>query len=198
MIEKLEKKWGKLIACENGYFNCRLPFISDDAKLNILFKPINLSEYESVFLTVFHVEIPKWLIEFYIHYNGCRLFSDSLSIFGIQLFQTKDILPFDIRVENNHIIGKLSKKLKVHDFPYVFFGSLGGEFLFAFQPLSTIIYVFKSGEVEPIAHFASFDLFWSHYFEGLIDEYDEMGKKIHVNKLYKDFPSISNITTDNF
>ncbi len=191
--ESLERKWGKLRRRNGMLYNCRLPFISKQALLNALFLPstIDLTDYCK---KEFNVIIPEDLGDFYNNFNGCRLFFASLSIFGIQEQVKSALKPFDLILENqkNAIASGYSS---YSDCPYFFFGSLGGEYIFAYKKSEmTTVYCIKAKESSASQQFDSFSDLWLHYFPSLINEYDIEGRKIHVNEEYKGIPVLENLT----
>ena len=188
---RLEDKWGKFISKDHYKTNCPMPFISDDARLNVLFEKNGNDEINSLFRNSFGTEIPEELNEFYLNYNGCRLFFSSLNIFGIQKYNNEIFEPYDIRIENDRIFGKC-KKLSSQ---YVFIGSLGGEYVFAFdkQEMKKIL-CFEIGKKKIVKEYDSFNIFFDQMFDYLFDEYGSDGRKININKEYKGIPVLEHLT----
>ena len=119
MFDKLEEKWGKFEEKNKCLFNRPLTFLSLDNHLNHIFKGIDNHFFEEYFMKVFGVLPPSQLLEFYSQYNGCRLFFDSLSIYGAQGLPYNGVVPFDLAIENiNHGFGLDNPE-------YIIFGVLG-------------------------------------------------------------------------
>ena len=189
--DRLEEKWGRFIPKDHYRTNCPMPFISDDARLNVLFEKNGNDEIVSLFRGFFDAELPEELNDFYLNYNGCRLFFSSLNIFGIQKYTDEIFEPYDIRIENDRIFGKC-KKLSSQ---YVFIGSLGGEYGFAFDKNEKEkIYCFEIGKKKIVKEYDSFNVFFNQMFDYLFDEYDSNGRKININKEYKGIPVLEHLT----
>ena len=187
--EKKKKKWGEGIKLNNCWTQKELNFISRFARLNVLFNPLNdISSYELIFKNV----KGDRLLNFYNEFNGCKLFSDSLCIYGIQNNLSDDVYQtYDLNWENNRIYQML------HLNEYLFFGSLGGQYLFAYKINSNneIVYCINVDTGEIVHTFKNFDLLFSTLFNKLYDEYDKTGEKIHKNKEFRKIKSLYNKTT---
>ena len=98
--EKLIKKWGNFIEFEEWYEQIDTKFISDKSKLNLLFKKISIEKIKKIFLESYGLQIDEQLLKFYTMFNGCKLFSNSLCIYG---FESKDSLyvPYNLIFEND-------------------------------------------------------------------------------------------------
>ena len=83
---ELTQKWGHFKKVNHWLEQVITPFISDQAKLNLLFDPIEHSVIADRFNKAFGVSPPRFLLEFYQITNGCRLFSNSLCIYGFKLY----------------------------------------------------------------------------------------------------------------
>ena len=69
---EMEGKWGKFIK-RNSYFEQgEMPFVSKQARLNVLFDPLNDAEIETIESQLGF--LPDVLKTFYKKTNGCRLF----------------------------------------------------------------------------------------------------------------------------
>ncbi len=190
--QELQKKWGEFSAQEHYVYQLHLPFISEKALFNLLFFPQSEQINKTVFRE-FGCELPDGLKKFYEKYNGCRLFFSSLSIYGLQQY-TEDVYePYDIVREN------LNAQSSFQDERYVFFASLGGKYLFAFRKDElTKIYTVESGKRKILRVYEDFGEWFSHFFYGLMAEYDLTGRKVHPNGKYKKYPVLYHLTYDLF
>lgn len=187
ILIKLETKWGHFEPIEHALCNKKMPFVSNKAYLNILYKP-HIDATKKTFETL-NANIPPKLLDFYQNYNGCRLLFSSLNIFGVQCHENELYEPFDLEFENNAI------QTTFKDDNYIFFGSLGGEYVFAYKKDEcSKIYVIKKGERQILKTFNSFDSWFSYYFDFLYNEYDEIGQKIHPNKEHEKIPILYHLT----
>ena len=183
----LVEKWGSGTELNNCWTQKKLSFISNDARLNILFNPIpDVSSYSKFFGEA----SSKQLLDFYRHYNGCKLFSGSLCVYGMQnqsndLYQT-----YDLEWENQRVHQMLGLK------GYLIFGSLGGQYLFAFKTDSRdeTVYCIDVDNGDVIRSFENFDTLFSTLFNRLYEEYDEIGCKIHRNLKLKNIKPLFNVT----
>lgn len=179
----LESKWGKFIKNGHALCNKKMPFISEKTYLNILYET-QIGAVEKVFSKFGCIIIPE-LLDFYKQFNGCRLFFSSLNIFGIQIFDEDIYEPYDLELENRYI----QEKFKNHN--YVFFASLGGDYVFAYRKDEcSKIYAVQKGKKKIIKEFENFESWFLYYFESLYDEYDEEGRKKHPNLEYKNIPAL--------
>lgn len=192
----LEAKWGKLEPSDHCLQNGRMPFVSDQARLNLLFVPENTAALVDRAERQFGSKLPEQLIAFYRRFNGCRLFFSSLNIFGVQIHPADFYQPFDLFVENDHIYGTLNKKER-NACDMVFFASIGGDYAFGFKPddNQTIIGT-KKGSLAPVQTFDCFDAFFEFHFARLIDEYDVDCRKMHPDTRYKGIPVLEHQTND--
>ena len=187
----LQDKWGSF---ENeGHFlsNGAMTFISKEARLNVFFKPLPIEKIEEYFTDVLKAELHPELKSFYEWTNGCRLFFASLSVYGVR-GECKDVLvPFDLEYENKNLLKTMP------DDKYVYFASIGGAYVFAYDKKSpSKVYGMKVGDTKIVQTFEGFNDFFNHYFDLLIDEYDEDGKKIHPTEAYKGIPVLENKCID--
>lgn len=188
----LEQKWGSFI--ETPYhsyvFNAPMPFVSSNAKLNVLFNPRYEKEINNVYNAYLQTDIPNELIAFYQKFNGVRLFANSLSVYGIQESGGSDYQPYDILMNNWN-----NNDCNKHNL--VFVASVGGQYDFGFKRNEVSkIYGIKVGEGdgEILQTFESFDVFFEHYFNYLINEYDNNARKIHPNMKYKGIPCLEHLS----
>lgn len=186
---KLIEKWGEGKKLNNCWAQKKLSFISNDARLNILFDPISDSSLYKAFFK--NVE-SAGLFEFYSQYNGCKLFSNSLCIYGIQEISFELYQTYDLEWENKRV----NQMLNLSD--YLVFGSLGGQYLFALKANSEeeMIYCMNVDDGEIVKHFDNFDLFFITLFDNLCKEYDANGVKIHKNIKFKNIKSLFNTTIE--
>lgn len=189
IIEKLTQKWGEGNQLNNCWVQKRLDFISKDARLNILFNPISEKEKYCDF---FKSANCTKLLDFYGSYNGCKLFSDSLCIYGIQEHSSDLYQTYDLEWENMRLNAMMHKR------NYIYFGSLGGQYVFALKKNSDdeTVYCFNADNGFLVKTFVNFDILFSTLFNNLYDEYDTEGIKIHKNKKYKNIKSLYNTTIE--
>ena len=187
--EKLIERWGTGIELNQCWAQKRLNFISEEARLNILFNPVtDKSQYIDFFKTV----NADRLLMFYRQYNGCKLFSNSLCIYGLCNASLDLYQVYDLRRENERL------KHNLYAGHYLFFGSLGGQFLFAFKAESNDekVYCINVDDGYVIKCFKNFDILFSKLLSGLYQEYDDDGKKIHKNSKYRKIKSLYNTTIE--
>lgn len=193
-INVLEDKWGPFEKSSNYISNGKMPFVSEVARLNVLFDKCDELIIENVFANKLNAPIMPELRQFYNEYNGCRLFFGSLSIFGIAKHPDDTYEPFDLFRENLNNVSKLNKRARKSN-KYIFFASLGGDYLFGYDKEDLQkVYCFKPGSLKVEAEYDSFETFWTHFFYGLIDEYDETCHKIHPNIEDEGIPALENVT----
>lgn len=195
-LERLQQKWGEFKVTENYLEQCPMPFVSEQARLNVIFNPEEEKVINNVFEKLIKAKILPELKQFYKKCNGCRLFFGSLSIFGIQRHPKDVYEPFDVFQENKRLLAQMNvydrEKCK-----YVFIGSLGGDYVFAYEPTELrTIYCMEAGKIDVIKTYNCFKEFFDCFFNVLIDEYDKDGHKIHINKIYNGIPALENITCD--
>ena len=195
-ISLLESKWGKFEQTGHCLNNGKMPFISDLARLNMVFPADNVSGMLSKIHSSFGCDIPKQLADYYQSYNGCRLFFGSLNVFGLQNNPTEIYQPFDIFIENNHITGSLKGKGRENN-QIVFVASIGGDYAYGFLKDSPerIIGV-KKGSIKLVQEFPDFNSFFEFHFNRLIDEYDTDCRKKHPIKQFQGIPALENVSTD--
>lgn len=194
-FERLEEKWGQFKKENHFFINCPMDFISDKAQLNVIFEAEELTEIRSAYKEVGLIELPSEVENFYKRCNGCRLFFGSLSIFGIQKYPDEVFEPYDIKGENMRLRSQM--KLKNDDF--VFFASLGGDYVFGLKPNSdSKIYGMEATCAKVLREFDDFNVFVDYYFDKLFEEYDEKGRKIHLDEAFAGIPALEHLTSDIF
>lgn len=189
IIEKLTPKWGEGNQLNNCWAQKRLDFISKDARLNILFNPIFEKE---MYWDFFKSANCTKLLHFYNSYNGCKLFSNSLCIYGIQEHSSDLYQIYDLEWENMRL------NAMMHKLNYIYFGSLGGQYVFALKKNSDdeTVYCFNADNGFLVKKIENFDVLFSTLFNNLYDEYDAEGIKIHKNRKYKNIKSLYNTTIE--
>lgn len=195
-LEIIEEKWGKLIHEEHYKWNCAMSFISDAAKLNVIFDSEDVYVIERALEEKLNAKLLPELKQFYLSHNGCRLFFSSFNIFGVQCHRQDIYEPFDIVQENLNNYAKMKwwerKQCKL-----LFFGSLSGDYIFGYDKEEmSRIYCVKAGSSKSIYSFDSFQEFWNYIFERLLDEYDKDGHKKHPVKEFAGIPALENVTND--
>ncbi len=189
--QRLREKWGEFIKVGNYLSNGKMSFISDDARLNVFFDPLPLESVEAYFNDVLKAKAHPELMEFYKWTNGCRLFFASLSMYGISRDGKDVLVPFDLDYENR----KLLKSMPDND--YVFFASIGGAYVFAYdRSMPSKVFGMKVGSTEILQTFEGVYEFFDHYFNALIEEYDVHCKKIHPTDAYLGIPVLENKCID--
>ena len=186
-VRRLEERWGYFHKSGSFWANGKMPFISDDARLNVLFTPLSVVDVENYFADILQARLHPELKEFYEWTNGCRLFFASLSVYGIR-GETKDIfVPFDLEYENKNLL-----KTMPND-KWVYFASIGGAYVFAYdKELPSKVYGMKVGVKEILQTFDGVNAFVSHYFDALIEEYGLDGRRIHPTQAYIGIPVLEN------
>ena len=193
-IDALVDKWGTMKHLGHYCANGDMPFISAAARLNIVFDPEKKDMIDAVFQSQFNCEASDALKAFYAESNGCRLFSGSLNVWGIQLHPEDLFEPFDLMLENQRVMAKI-KLPRMEIERYYFFASLGGEYIFGIKKdENSRVYGFKSGSKDIAIQFDGFDDFFDHFFSKLLDEYDLTGRKKHPNIEYQGIPVLENVT----
>ena len=191
----LEEKWGKLVPEGHCLLNGQMPFVSTKARLNMLFLPEEQAVLSERISKICDCTIPEQLKAFYSQFNGCRLFFSSLNVFGVQAHPAEIYEPFDLWIENNHILGNLSPKDR-KKCDVVFFASIGGEYVFGFDKVNpSRVYGYKKGSLVCVQEFPDFDSFFDFHFNRLINEYDEACRKKHPLKQYIGIPALEHLTT---
>jgi len=187
-MKKLRDKWGEFVKRGNYISNGLMPFISNEARLNVLFVPKSIEEMSKYYKDVLNAELHRELNEIYEWTNGCRLFFGSLAIYGIRDENNDDILtPFDLEWENKNLSDKMNTD------KYIFFGSIGGEFVFGYDKHNpSEVYGMKVGDGTVLQKFDGVKDFFGHYFYALMEEYDIDCRKIHPTEAYKGIPVLEN------
>lgn len=186
-VSRLEERWGSFHTSGNYMANGKMAFISDDARLNVLFAPLPINDVENYFADILQARLHPELKEFYEWTNGCRLFFASLSVYGIR-GENKDILvPFDLDYENRNLLKTMPEG------NYVYFASIGGAYVFAYDKESpSKVYGMKVGKKEILQTYEGVNAFFSHYFDALINEYGLDCRKMHPTEAYKGIPVLEN------
>ncbi len=215
-IDELEKRWGKFKQLDNAKGNCpQHNYKAKTSKVlypNLFFNPIPLEVYEDLIKENDFCEIPSFLKEIYTICNGLLLFYGSINIFGdtfSDYYKEGNNNPDDYTKSSYFFFDSLKIEYKKHqrkdyniqyykDFEYRFFGAIGSNYL-AFKPGDEKIYVFVDGTYgETIKIYNNFQECYDHYFYGLMEEYDDEGKKKHPNEMFKKFPWFYNKTFKDF
>ena len=186
--EKLINKWDVGLNLNNCWIQKELPFISKDARLNILFNPIDIEKYNHIFINTNNIK----LFKFYNLYNGCKLFSNSLCIYGIQSKSNDFYQTYDLEWENKRI----SQMINTND--YVFFGSLGGQYVFGLKrdEKEEKVYCLNVDNGNVVKVYDDFELMFNTIFNNLYEEYDNNGVKLHKNEDFKIIKSLYNTTIE--
>lgn len=196
IITPIEAKWGKMNLDGHALTNGSMPFISEEARLNMLFPTDNYSGMISAIHSKYGCQLPDQIKEFYQVYNGCRLFFGSLNVFGIQSYPTELYQPYDIYVENNHILGSL-KTAEKSNCKILFVASIGGDYAYGINPENPEKIVgIKKGKLKAVQEFPDFNSFFNFHFNRLIEEYDEKCKKKHPLKQFQGIPVLENVSTE--
>ncbi len=222
-LDEIEKRWGKFEQIGEARVNCcqgviphyfvkeKKPFYS-----NMIFNPISLKEHEKDFngdnLNEYDCEIPQFLKEIYSITNGLELFWHSLGILGHFCDSFYDMGPYTpstypeaplqyFDMFRDSYERKYKKEYSVDDydkFEYVFFGRMGDNFL-TFKPGEEKVYVITEGlNGDLIKVYDSFQECWDHYFYGLMERYDDNGKKKDPTDRFKEYPYYYNRTFYDF
>lgn len=187
---ELTEKWGQFKKNDHWLEQVDTTFISNKAKLNLLFEPIEQEEIKRRFHNHFGVFPPRFLLDFYKNTNGCRLFSNSLCIYGFQAYPSETFEPFDIVKETERVFSQHR-----FDQPLVFFGALGGQYLFCFSLLDpNRIIIINADSFKRVKEFNGFEKCFETIFRNLLDEYDLLGKKKHINKRFRNIPILANLS----
>lgn len=193
-INELEKKWGKFIK-KNSYFEQgKMPFVSKQARLNVLFEP--LKDAEIKFIESKLGSLPDSLIAFYQKTNGCRLFFGSFNILGLRKNLEDIFEPYGILEENLALNLATDTNIGGNE-NYVFFASIGGDYFFAYKKEEKCqVYCMKKGDFKILKTFNNFQDFFEYYFYKLYQEYGTDCKKIHILPEDKDFPLLAHLTIE--
>ena len=196
-IEQVESKWGTLEEEGHCLVNGKVPFISDVARLNMIFPAENTELFISRVHDRFQCDLPEQLIEFYKKYNGCRLFFGSLNVFGMQNHPGEVYQPYDIFVENNHIMGAIKGSSK-DAFNMLFVASIGGDYAFGIDKNNPgrITGIKKGAKYSIVQEFPDFNAFFDFHFRRLICEYSTDCRKIHPSVQFKGIPALENLTSE--
>ncbi len=190
-INALEKRWGPFTAVNHWREQLPLPFVTPNTKLNLLFDPVDVNLFDAAFFGAVGMHVPSQLGEFYQVTNGCRLFSDSLCIYGLQKRAIDVLEPYDVLTETN----KANIKLAKLGAKYILIGSLGGQYWLAYSmETQEKIIVLNADNGKKVKEYQDFDQCFDTLFNNLMKEYDDVGRKIHVNKKYRDVPVLSNLS----
>ncbi len=195
-LSMLTSKWGSFEAIGHCYNNGHMPFISEQARLNMLFAPENTDIFRNRICKQLAFGLPDELVDFYRTYNGCRLFFGGLNVFGWQMYPSEMYGPYDLFVENNHILGSLNPQDQ-KNCDLVFVASVGGDYAFGFEKKKPDRMIgIRKGSLTPVQIFPGFIEFFDYHFHRLFDEYDKDCKKIHPDKHFQGIPVLENLTSD--
>lgn len=196
-VELLESKWGAFELDGHAMVNGSMPFVSDVARLNMLFPMHDADAFASFVHEKYQCRLPDQLLDFYQEYNGCRLFFGSLNVFGIQNYPSEVYQPYDLFVENDHILGSMKKRSKT-SCDLFFFASIGGDYAFGIEKENPgkITGIKKGSTCSPVQVFADFNSFFDFHFDRLINEYGTDCRKIHPSKQFIGTPALENLSID--
>ena len=188
-IKDMEQKWGSFIKRNNYFEQGEMPFVSKQARLNVIFNPLTESEIKIIESQL--GSLPSTLKTFYQKMNGCRLFFGSFNIFGLRKDLDDIFEPYGILEEN------LVFNLTTGNEKYVFFASIGGDYFFAYEKEEKKrVYCIKRGETEVLKTYSSIHECFEYYFYKLYKEYGSDCKKIHILPEDKDFPLLAHLTIE--
>ncbi len=167
-----------------------------------LYEKINMSYYKK-FANSYNIVFLPELLDFYKAYNGCKLFYDSISIYGIKINGNG---PFDLFLNDRNRHGDIKTKIsninsKDLELPdgvtrkdfdncidvllddIVFFGCVGKYNMYYKQSeiSNPKIYLSYEEGITPIKTFNSIKEVFEFYIPKLYEEYDENGTKAHQN-----------------
>ena len=196
-VETLTSKWGTFEKNGHAMVNGNMPFVSDTARLNMLFPAQNADAIADFVYKNYRCELPDQLLKFYQEYNGCRLFFGSLNLFGIQSYPTELYQPYDLFVENNHILGNMKKHSKDTN-DLVFIASIGGDYAFGINKANPveIIGIKKGMTFSPVQVFPDFNAFFDFHFNRLLNEYGADCRKKHPTKQFIGIPALENLSIE--
>lgn len=196
-IELLESKWGALEEAGHCLVNGKMPFVSDVARLNMLFPTENIELFITRVHDRFQCDLPEQLIEFYKRFNGCRLFFGSLNVFGMQNHPDEVYQPYDLFVENNHIMGSIKGPSK-DKCNMLFIASIGGDYAFgiAKDNPGTITGIKKGAKFSSVQVFPDFNAFFDFHFRRLFSEYSTDCRKIHPSIQFRGIPALENLSIE--
>ena len=196
-VELLESKWGAFEQNGHALVNGNMPFVSDVARLNMLFPTENADFITEFVRDKYQCELPDQLLEFYQKYNGCRLFFGSLNVFGIQRYPSEVYQPYDLFVENDHILGNMKRHSK-EICEMVFVASIGGDYAFGVDKAhpEQIFGIKKGATSSPVQVFSDFNSFFDFHFGRLLDEYGIDCRKSHPSKQFIGIPALENLSTE--
>ncbi len=184
--EMIEQRYGK--ATKGQY--CELKKFGEDIYLHKLFTKIDLDNYYEITKDLNAKLLPE-LVDFYKSYNGCRVFSDSISIYGIS---SATECPFDLYLNNLNKRAEL-KHCK-HKEDYVFIGGIADmEMYYLMSEFDNPkIHLSKNGETKIYKSFDSLQELLMHYYLLFNTMYDDEGYRLNPNKgdLFEAIPILSN------
>ena len=180
-IKLLEKKWGTFKK-ENTF--AKQGDLGGGEYLNVYFNPLPLKNFKYI-EDLLNWKIPKGLQAFYEKYNGLSFFSESMRIYGAD-GQTKASYN-SLEIVNQNVICKL-KKTNREFVDYVVFGSYGYYYFCYKRNGGDNVYVIGSREKKVVHTFDNIDKLIEYYVEHLIDEYNQIGIKIHKEQDLMDTP----------
>ena len=176
---KLEEKWGLFEKTDSFWKQRNIAKISDRVYLNVLFVPIEEKNYR-IFEERYHCKLSKELNEFYKHYNGIMLFSQSFRIFGMNTLGGTGYQTLSLAFENTRLNFKnrCPKYADMISFGYY------AEWNFCFDRTKKekTIYVISRNNYELVHTFDGLQQLFDHYLPPLIAEYDDEGNKLHPKK----------------
>ena len=176
--KKLLDKYGKPIKKDDFYYQGIVKHIKGQY-LNVYFSPINKNCYKKV-EEILEWKMPEELKKFYNLYNGVMLFCESFRIFGYAVDdEIHDVDTLDI------ILGNLNTKMFLKMPQYtnmVIFGTAGYYYFCYNRNYDGKIYVIGSREKDVVKTYYSLKELLEYYVDYLTDEYDENGKKKHIEK----------------
>lgn len=192
-IDELEKRYGKSIKLKNAIGICPMDFIKtphgDLFYSYVFFDVIPLERYNPIFDDFQNCKMPKFLKEIYSITNGCRMFCDSLVVYG----EVSDYTRGELYSPFGYFLGCLNgfqqfrdayKRKNKKEYPvklykdseYRIFGWAAGSYL-SFKPGDEKVYALTDGSTgESIKTYNSFQECWDHYFYGFMDRFDDDGR----------------------
>lgn len=191
IIKRLEAKWNAFEKDKHLLKQCDISGGRNETYLNVLFAPVSHNELGTI-RDAFSCELPHSLLELYKKYNGIMLFSESLRIYGVEtnfdaLYDTYDIVAQN---EDDNIQGYGEQFSS-----FVVFGYYSS-CLFCFDKTNLdFLYVFDTKQEKIVYKFKNLVELLTHYVDYLINEYDENGKKIHLDKSLEGLP-IANVSLE--
>ena len=178
-ICQLEQKWGAFDRDKFFWKQRNVAKIAKDTFLNVLFIPIGDQPYR-IFEERYHCRIPKELMEFYKHYNGIMLFSQSFRIFGVNIWGGTGYQTLDLGLENSRLY--FHKRCPQYADMISFGYYAQWNFCFDRAKKESRIYVISRNNYELVHTFDGLQQLFDHYLPPLIAEYDDDGNKLHPKK----------------